>query len=278
MSYKTILSVTGINQSDDDLRAAVELCSSAGAHLSALIVALSASPPIGEYAAAVSVDWLEERTREVAKLDERAEAAKALLAQAGISFEVDTLYSEMSWADAEIGMRACYADIALLGPGLKLVPQLRMRAIDGCLFKSARPVLLVPKNRKPTLSPKSIVLAWDSRLEAARAAREAVDMMKNADQVHVTLVDPQASSARSGEEPGADVATYLARHGIKVTVDRIASGGRRVDEALNQHALDVSADLMVMGGYGHSRLRERIFGGVTKAILEAPSIPVLMIH
>jgi nucleotide-binding universal stress UspA family protein len=92
------------------------------------------------------------------------------------------------------------------------------------------------------------------------------------------MVDPRAASARNGEEPGADVAAYLARHGIEVTVDRLASGGRPVDEVLNQHALDVSADLIVMGGYSHSRLRERIFGGVTRAILEEPSVCVLMTH
>lgn len=278
MSYKTILSVTGINQSDSDLRVAAELCASASAHLSALVVALSASPPIGEYAAAVSIDWLEERNREIAKLDERAEEAKALLAQTGISFDVDTMYTEIAWSDEEIGERASYADISLLGPGLKLDPELRARAIDGCLFKSARPVLLVPKRGKPTLSPRTIILAWDSRLEAARAAREAIDVMKDADSVHVTMVDPRAASARNGEEPGADVAAYLARHGIEVTVDRLPSGGRPVDEVLNQHALDVSADLIVMGGYSHSRLRERIFGGVTKAILEEPSVCVLMTH
>jgi nucleotide-binding universal stress UspA family protein len=277
MSYKTILSVTGTHQSDDDLQAAAELCASADAHLSALIVALSAPPPIGEYAATVSVSWLEERNREIAKLDQQALDAKALLAQTGISFDVDTIYTEMAWSDDEIGERASYADIAVLGPGLKLDPELRARAIDGCLFKSARPVFIVPKRGTPTLSPKTIVLAWDSRLEAVRAAREAVDMMKHAE-VHVTLVDPQASSARNGEEPGADVAAYLARHGIAVTVDRLASGGRPVAEVLDQHALDVSADLLVMGGYSHSRLRERLFGGVTKAMLESSIVPVLMTH
>lgn len=278
MSYKTILSVTGIHQSDDDLRAAAELCASAGAHLSALVVALSVSPPIGEYAAAVSVDWLDERNREIATLDQRAEDARALLAKTGISYDVDTIYTEVAWSDEEIGERASYADISILGPGLKLDPELRARAIDGCLFKSARPVLLVPSNRKPTLSPKTVILAWDSRLEAARAAREAIDIMKDADEVHVTLVDPRASSARNGEEPGADVAAYLARHGVEVTVDRLAGGGRPVEEVLTQHALDVSADLMVMGGYGHSRVREWIFGGVTRAILKFPRVPVLITH
>lgn len=137
MSYKTILSVTGINQSDSDLRVAAELCASAGAHLSALVVALSAPPPIGEYAAALSVDWLEERNREIAKLDERAEDAKALLAQTGISFDVDTMYTEIAWSDGEIGERASYADISLLGPALNWIRNCG-RALSTAAFSSLR--------------------------------------------------------------------------------------------------------------------------------------------
>ncbi|MEY9560113.1 nucleotide-binding universal stress UspA family protein [Sinorhizobium fredii] len=95
------------------------------------------------------------------------------------------------------------------------------------------------------------------------AAREALEIMESAEEVNVVLVDPSAASAKNGEDPGADVATYLARHGIKGTVDRLPSGGRRVDEVLKQHAIDTYADLIVMGAYGHTRLRERIFGGVT---------------
>lgn len=82
----------------------------------------------------------------------------------------------------------------------------------------------------------------------------------------------------NGHEPGADVATYLARNGIKVTVDRLPSAGRRVDEVFNQHAIDTTADLIVIGAYGHTSLRERIFGGVTKAMIEAPFVPVLMVR
>jgi nucleotide-binding universal stress UspA family protein len=102
-------------------------------------------------------------------------------------------------------------------------------------------------------------------------------MMKNAESVNVVLVDPTASRW-NGHEPGADVATYLARHGVKVTVDRLPSAERPVNEVLNEHAIDTSADLIVIGAYGHTRLRERIFGGVTKAMIEAPVVPVLLVR
>jgi nucleotide-binding universal stress UspA family protein len=156
-------------------------------------------------------------------------------------------------------------------------PSFRARASEGALFYSARAVLLVPRRQSVTLLPKRVVLAWNSSLESTRAAREALDMMKNAEGVNVVLVDPVASRW-NGHEPGADVAAYLARHGVKVTVDRLPSAGRSVDDVLNEHAIDTTADLIVIGAYGHTRLREMIFGGVTKAMIEAPIVPVLMVR
>jgi nucleotide-binding universal stress UspA family protein len=81
-----------------------------------------------------------------------------------------------------------------------------------------------------------------------------------------------------GPEPGADIAAYLARHGISATVRCLPREGRDTGEALNRAAQDLGSDLMVMGGYGHSRLRQRIFGGTTTTILKNPPITVLMAH
>ncbi|MEP6195164.1 MAG: universal stress protein, partial [Nitratireductor sp.] len=101
-------------------------------------------------------------------------------------------------------------------------------------------------------------------------------LIVGAKEVSLALVDPVAGNAVYGEEPGADLATYLSRHGAKVTVDRLPSQGRSVADILRRHATDKDAELMVMGAYGHSRLRERLFGGVTKSMLEQPPVPVLM--
>lgn len=277
MTYKTILLVIDANEHENDLTAAADLCATANAHLSVLLVKLAAPPPLGDYAA-MSVAWLDERAEDVQQLDEAVEGARATLRGLGISFDANGVYCETAWADNDVGNRARYADITFIGASLKPDSLLRARAIDGALFYSARPVLLATNRHSVTLRPKKIVLAWNSTIEAARAAREALEMMESAEEVNVVLVDPTAASARNGEEPGADIATYLARHGIKVTVDRLPSAGRRVEEVLSQHAIDTSADLIVMGAYGHTRLRERVFGGVTKAMIEAPIVPVLMVH
>lgn len=278
MTYKTILAVVGVDHSAEHLRAAAQVCASANAHLSLLIVKLAASPPIGDYAAAISIDWLNERQRDVDKLDSCVAKATDVLTREGISFSVETKYTEAAWADDEIGERARYADLTLVGDGLMLDPELRSRTIDGTLFSSARPVLIMPKGKPARLDPKTVVLAWNSRLEAARAVREALDMLTSAKIVHVTMVDPRSAYGKNGEEPGADIAGYLARHGVSVSVERLPSGGHRVDDVINRFASDVGADMIVMGAYGHSRMRERVFGGVTRSMLENAVIPVLMAH
>jgi nucleotide-binding universal stress UspA family protein len=106
--------------------------------------------------------------------------------------------------------------------------------------------------------------------------RESLEMLADANEVRLVLVDPAEGEDHHGEEPGADAAAYLARHGVKVTVDRLPSSNHAVAEVLRRHAVDTSAELMVMGAYGHSRLRQRTFGGVTKSMLESQSLPILM--
>lgn len=277
MTYKTILLIIGANDQEKDLAAAADLSATAGAHLSVLVVQLAAPPAVGDYAA-LSVALLDERAEEMKQLDEAVKRARATLKDLGISFDANGIYCETAWADDDVGSRARYADVTLIGANLQTDPSLRSRAIDGALFYSARPVLLATNRQPVTLRPKKILLAWNSTMESARAAREAMALMESAEEVNVVLVDPSAAPARNGEEPGADIATYLARHIVNVTVDRLPSAGRRVEEVLNQHAIDISADLIVMGAYGHTRLRERIFGGVTKAMIERPIVPVLMVH
>ncbi|PDT85810.1 universal stress protein [Sinorhizobium sp. BJ1] len=274
MTYKTILLVVGASQFEDDLRAAVDLCASEGAHLSVLASKIATLPPMGDLAA-ISAAWIDSRDSDMEQLRQAAREAQEILGSAGISFDVVGRYSETMRLGQDVGERARYADVALIGASLRVDELLRRGVIEGALFYSARPVLLASNLRSATLQPKNVLLAWNSTMESARAVREALDIMRNAEGVNLVLVDPKT---KNGEEPGADVATYLARHDVKVTVDGLPSAGRAVEEVLAQHARDTSADLIVMGAYGHSRIRERVFGGVTKAMIDAPAMPVLMVR
>ncbi|CAN7331151.1 universal stress protein [Aminobacter sp. LjRoot7] len=278
MPFKTILTVTGTHRGDNDIKLASGLCEEVGAHLSVLAVALAAPPPIGTFAVPITDAWMEERRADLERLEKRTAEVSHLLASSALSVDITNAYAEIVWADEIIGRRARYADLTFIGPELLSDGTLKDKTIEGALFSSGKPMLLVPEGSQPTLQPKKVMIAWDSRIEASRAVREAIHMLTAADDVRLVLVDPVEGESHQGAEPGADVATYLARHGAKVTVERLPSSGKSVAEVLKRHAADMSADLVVMGAYGHSRLREKLFGGVTKSILNDLSMPVLMAH
>ena len=148
---------------------------------------------------------------------------------------------------------------------------------EAVLFESGRPVLAVPYIGPDEAKIRNVIVAWDGRREASRAANEALPLLSKAETVSVVVVGDSAPSARTGE-PGADLALHLTRHGVNVSVKRISDAGIDVTNALLSHAADSEADLIVMGGYGHSRLREFVLGGATRGILGSMTLPVLMAH
>nr|WP_314637774.1 universal stress protein [uncultured Janthinobacterium sp.] len=154
------------------------------------------------------------------------------------------------------------------------------------LLHSGRPVLIVPYAPPlPLLAPpaaaRNVLISWNASKEASRAVSAALPLLQRAEHVHVAIFDAQVHAAEHGEQPGAELLHYLARHGVDARVHLLDGGGVRrgdIGEALLSQAADLSADLLVMGAYGHSRLRETILGGVTRTILQSMTIPVLMAH
>ncbi|NVP58646.1 universal stress protein [Mycoplana rhizolycopersici] len=278
MRYKTILSVIGVNDSREDLANAIVMAQAIGAHLSVVVIAMAAPPPIGAYAEAISPAWLEERQGDLAKLEGQTLRAKDQMVASGLSFDIQDVYSEFAWAADDIARRALYADLTLVGRGAASDERLCRKIVDGALFQAIAPMLVNPTERAFDMSPETILVAWDSRMEAARAVQQALPLLRHARDVRVVLVDPVATQKSSGEDPGADIAANLARHGAAVTVDVMASGGKAVADVLKQHATDVGAGLVVMGAYSHSRLRERVFGGVTRSMLETTNVPLFLSH
>lgn len=276
MSYKTVLSVVAARHDDDDLQTAISFCEATNAHLVLLVLGFGAMPPYSGYGDTSASIWVSERERETAELAARVAAIKAKLAVAGISSEVEEFFCDFPWSSDLLGQRALYADVTLIGGRMASDENLRGFIVDGALFHSPTPALVVPQGSSLAWPPRKILLAWDSGDDAGRIVRQSIGLLNGAERVHVTMVDPVASPGRQGEEPGADIATYLARHGVNVAVDIIAGGRRPIDDVLRQHAVDIGADLLVMGCYGHSRLRERILGGVTRGMLEYANLPILM--
>lgn len=275
MLPKTILTPIGVTQTDDDVTMAISVCETVGGYLSILVLGSMPSPPVTAYGAAFTEIWVAEREEDIVRLSARAEVIRKIIRTAGVSGEVATEYCEIAQIGRIIGEYARYADLTIIGPQLLKHTDLKERCLNGALFESGRPVLIVPDGVAPTLHPKRVVIAWDGGVEAARALREALPILQGTKSVDVVMVDPLIDDGDARYEPGADIAAYLSRHGINVTLHQVPSGGRSVAEALDQHTRDLGAELLVMGAYGHSRLRERIFGGTTKSMICQPSIPIL---
>ena len=215
------------------------------------------------------------RARADAALERFAEAAR----RDQIAFEtrIDrVLYTEI--ADA-VATSARYVDLAILGQHDPDDALSNPRYLpEEVVLGGGRPVLILPYIGPARTFGERVIVAWDASREAARAVNDALPLLRQARQVGVVSVNPRPWPFGHGEEPGADIGLHLARHGVKVEVQRIEAKDVDPANAILSHVADQSADLLVMGAYGHSRLREFVLGGVTRTILAEMTVPVLMSH
>jgi nucleotide-binding universal stress UspA family protein len=214
---------------------------------------------------------------------EAEDAASAAIARfeetarrAGVSAESRLLGASIAEASDLFGRIARRFDLAMVGQADPDNAGPDELIGETALFESGRPVLFVPYIQKEGLKLDQVVVCWDGSRNAARAAADAMPFLARAAQVEVLVVTGERG--KSDEIPGADIGQHLARHGLKVDVKRIVATDNDVANTILSYAADASADFLVMGGYGHSRLREFILGGVTRGILEAMTVPTLMSH
>jgi nucleotide-binding universal stress UspA family protein len=147
---------------------------------------------------------------------------------------------------------------------------------EAALFGSGRPMLTVPYIQKTGLKLDRVMVCWDGSRPAARAVADAMPFLERSKAIDVVTVSRE-QGARN-DLPGVDIAHHLARHKLNVNLKRIVASDIDVASTLLSHAADSGADLIIMGGYGHSRLREFVLGGATRGILESMTVPVLMSH
>ena len=150
--------------------------------------------------------------------------------------------------------------------------------VEAAFMDTGRPALVLPQAATRAVPPRRIVVAWDASREASRAVHDALPLLKAAEEVVILVVDAASLGSRIGREPGSGVAAHLAQHEVKVRVKPVESDRRSIGEFILAQAGEEGADLLVMGGYGHSRLREMLVGGVTRHLLERMNLPVLLAH
>ena len=222
-------------------------------------LAFSYEPVVpGSVMGGIPVEFIESQRTEADKLANNAVSRfEAAAKRAGVSAETRIISTSISGAADQFGHMARRFDIVVVGQpeGDKSVPD---EVVDeGVLFESGRPVIFVP-------------------FIATRAIADSMPLLKKAKEVEIVMV--ATKGFKTDEAPGADLAKHLARHALDVNLKRITSPDIDIASTVLSYAADSNADFIVMGGYGHSRLREFILGGATRGILESMTVPVLMSH
>ena len=196
--------------------------------------------------------------------------------RAGISAEPQMSTASLTGAGDQFARMARRFDLAIVGQAQPEMSTMEQIIGETTLFESGRPMIMVPYIQKAPFKTNNVIICWDGSRTAARAVADAIPILSKSSRIEIVSVTSERG--KEDEIEGADIGQHLARHGLKVDVHRISRGNIDVADALLSHAADNSADLMVMGGYGHSRLREFVLGGVTRSIFQSMTLPVLLSH
>jgi nucleotide-binding universal stress UspA family protein len=273
---KDVIVNLGLGERDAAGEVAVSLGEMFGAHVLGLAFAYEPVIP-GALMGSVPAEFIEtQRAESSVKADAAIARFEELARRSALSYEHRILTASLAGASDQLGRIARRFDVVVVGQPEGEHPAADEIVDEGALFESARPVIVVPFIHKGGLKLDRVMACWDGSRAATRAIADSLPLMKKAKQVEVVIV--ANGRAKSDEVPGADLGQHLARHGLKVDVKRITSPEIDIASTILSYAADTSTDLIVMGGYGHSRLREFVLGGVTRGILESMTVPVLMSH
>lgn len=261
------------------LDAAAALAVAHDARVAVLASVTYPAPIASEWGMAASMVSQVEFDRVLDSVRSAGEAARLRLERAGAACELRVVETLLNWPEEAAAMHGRHADLAVIGGLDPASANPRFNAFfSALLLDTGRPVLAVAPGARLLVPPRRVVLAWQPRREPSRAIHDALPLLPPDARVDVLVLDPEVGEFAHGQQPGADIATHLARHGLQVQVVSMPREGRSTGAAIVDYAAQQRADLVVMGGYGHSRWRQQVLGGTTRTVLEQATMPVLFAH
>ncbi len=253
---------------------ALDLAAIHRAHLTISIGVPIIIIPMDYPSAAIADIQLAEDARRLGLAKDQVEELRVKANIAGINASVDVCQNINPMIYDHFCDLARVHDISIVSANTDA--EFQWDATVALLAKSGGPVLVVPKGWQKGATIHRVILAWDASAQASRAARDAVPILKPSTEIEVLIVTGETKTARKAL--WGDIATHLAARFSNVTTNEIPAQDGNVGRAINNHASLNRFDLVIMGGYGHSRFREWVFGGVTRELLKTTDIPLLLSH
>ena len=278
MAYKSIFTpLTEYQNTPSALKYAADLAEAQDAHLEVLCLGIDRTPntyyEIGS-SAVVMHAAIEEAHASASDIQD---GVRAYLENTNLRWDVINSVSSSAGVGRTVAMQARLSDLAVVSlPYGAAHHPADCLVLEGLLFEADCPTIVVPDS-KLNVRPETVVIGWNESTEAIRAVRAALPFLQAAKSVHIAIIDPPETGPERSD-PGGALAVYLARHNVRCDIQVMTRQGLKVSERLAQHVTETGSDLLVMGGYGHSRFREAVLGGATRDMLENSKVPVLLAH
>ena len=284
MNKDTILAVMGVECQDSHLERLLDHARKSDAHVAMIVIGESPQIPMGTFAAMpygsmeLSDKWKSDYSAGNAAVTERAEQLETLLSDAGVSGDIQVAYDEAASLGPAVARRAKICDLVFISNDLRANMDVFNHVVQGALFGAPAGVVLNLIPAAAEIDLRNVFVAWNTSLPASRAVHAALPVLVAADSVEIACFDPVMKEYRDGQNPGSDVAKWLSHKGCTVSVEQIPSGGLEIGQCILDRAAEFGADLIVMGAYGHARMRQAVFGGTTRSLVEQARFPVLLAH
>lgn len=281
MQNQTALFLMTIDTPDAALAAAAEQARANNTRLRCLVISPAPLLPINAYgglpyAGTAGADsWPAMVDAARSELKERTDALEKVMAQSGAAGEIRPVLTANADIRTYVAASARTVDLAYLAPDLRGDDDVFKECVHAILFNSPVGVLL---NSVEMSARKRVFIAWNDSPAAANAVHAAQPFLRAADDIIVGCFDPSTIYDTDEKEPGIDLAAWLSHAGRKVTVSQYPSGGQEIGQCILHRAAETGCDLIVMGAYGHSRMRQAVFGGTTRTLLDQTEVPVFMVH
>ncbi len=279
MAYR---SITTVMHDPDDSGAALDwaiaACRIWGAHLNVVCAGVDQSDP-GYYYAGVQAIAIQENLSLAQDAAQRIEdRVKSRLAVENILWDCETVTVMLNGLEPFIADHSRFFDLAVLPlPYGETRRRTDVTVFETCLFGGDIPVIVVPDKVVFDANPETILVGWDDGAEALSACRAALPLFATAQATDICIINPPADRA-DRSDPGGRLAQMIARHGAAASITVATKRGDSVASELLRRAVERGASMIVMGAYGHSRLREAMLGGATRDILQTTTLPIMMAH